>query len=99
MHKMCFHLCINFCAQDFKKWVLIGGLPEIPLKVFEKRISSEGTIDKITVLVIEVTRRTNIAAIHPPPPPLVKTLVEAHELRNDVITLITLSLYTNCSHL
>jgi hypothetical protein len=77
-------------------WHQSSSPTRIPLKVFEKRISSEETIAKRTGLVIEDPRRTNIAAVHPPS---VKTLVEAHELRNDVITIITLSLYTNCSHL
>ena len=50
------------------------------LKVFEKRISSEGTVDQRIGLSGEDPRRIapNIAAIHPP---AVKTLVEIHKSR------------------
>ena len=55
-------------------------IPDLLLKIFEKRISSEGTVDKRIGLVSEDPRRIapNIAAIQPPP---VKSLVEAHQSR------------------
>ncbi len=50
-------------------------IPELMLKVFEKRISSEGTVDQRIGLSGEDAGRIapNFAAIHPP---AVKTLVE-----------------------
>jgi hypothetical protein len=55
-------------------------IPELMVKVFEKRISSEGTVDQRIGLSGEDPRRIapNIAAIHPPD---VKTLVEIHKSR------------------
>ena len=45
----CFHLCINFCAQDFKKWVLIvsekSNLIRIILKVFTNLQNIYSTAD------------------------------------------------------
>ena len=55
-------------------------IPQLLLHIFEKRISSEGTVDQRIGLSSEDPRRIapNIAAIHSPS---VKTLVEIHQSR------------------
>jgi hypothetical protein len=55
-------------------------IPELLLKIFEKRISSGGTVNRRIGLLGEDPRRItpNIAPVHPPS---VKSLVEAQKSR------------------